>query len=150
MTKSLDIAAEDFISSHKAGILDLDHIESGYGSVAGFLSAEGQPSGDLGGWSIEIKAHEHKDGWVDTVEWYEDTFQIGHYRLPLADRITPEDHTPELDFCSDFDWSIDRIKELKAEGYSDISLDEVVEGVVVDSIAVEDYLESRVSGLGER
>jgi hypothetical protein len=141
MKKSIDIAAEDFVSRHKAGILDLDHIESGYGSVAGFLSAEGQPSGDLGGWSIEIKAHEHKDGWVDTVEWYEDTYQIAHYRLPFADRITPEDHTPEINFDPDFYICIDRIKELRAKGYSDISLDEVVEGVVVDSVAIEDYLE---------
>ena len=150
MTKSLDIAAEDFISSHKAGILDLDHIESGYGSVAGFLSAEGQPSGDLGGWSIEIKAHEHKDGWVDTVEWYEDTYQIAHYRLPFADRISPEDHTPVLDFCPDFNWCIEHIEDLIEQGYCDISLDEVAEGVVADSVAFQDYLESRVSGLGER
>ena len=141
MKKSLDIAAEDFVSRHKAGVLDLDHIESGYGSVAGFLSAEGQPHGEFGEWSIEIKAHEHKDGWVDTVEWYQDTYQIAHYRLPFADRISPEDHTPEINFDPDFYICIDRIKELRAKGYSDISLDEVIEGVVVDSIAVEDYLE---------
>lgn len=141
MEKSIEQAAEDFVSSHKAGVLDLEHIKDGYGSVAGFLAAEGQPHGDLGEWSIEIKAHQHKDGWVDTVEWYQDTFQISHYRLPFADRITPEDHTPEINFDPDFDICIERIIELKAKGYSDISLDEVVEGAVVDSVAIEDYLE---------
>jgi len=143
MKKSIDQAAEDFVSSHKAGILDLEHIKDGYGSVAGFLSGEGQPHGDLGEWNIEIKAHQHKDGRVDTVEWYQDTFQIAHYRLPFADRINPEDHTPEINFDPDFGICIERIIELKAKGYSDILLDEVVEGVVVDSVAIEDYLEQK-------
>ena len=143
MKKSIDQAAEDFVSSHKAGILDLEHIQDGYGSVAGFLSAEGAPHGDLGEWGIEIKAHQHKDGRVDTVEWYQDTFQIAHYRVPFADRVTPEDYTPEINFDPDFGISIEKIIELKAKGYSDISLDEVVEGVVVDSVAIEDYLEQK-------
>tara|TARA_R100000544_G_scaffold23928_1_gene12003 strand:- start:463 stop:894 length:432 start_codon:yes stop_codon:yes gene_type:complete len=143
MKKSIDQAAEDFVSSHKAGILDLEHIQDGYGSVAGFLSKEGQPHGAFGEWSMEIKAHQHKDGRVDTVEWYQDTFQIAHYRLPFADRVTPEDHTPEINFDPDFGISIERIIELKAKGYSDISLDEVVEGVVVESVAIEDYLEQK-------
>jgi len=143
MKKSIDQAAEDFVSSHKAGILDLEHIKDGYGSVAGFLNVIGQPHGDFGEWSAEIKAHQHKDGRVDTVEWYRDTFQIAHYRLPFADRVTPEDHTPEINFDPDFGISIERIIELKAKGYSDISLDEVVEGVVVDSVAIEDYLEQK-------
>ena len=140
MKKSIDIAAKDFVSSHKAGVLDLEHIQDGYGSVAGFLSAEGAPHGDLGEWGIEIKAHQHKDGRVDTVEWFQDTFQISHYRVPFADRVTPEDYTPEINFEPDFDICIEQIIELKAKGYSDISLDEVVEGVVVDSVALEDYL----------
>ena len=137
---SLEIAVKDFVSSHKAGILDLDHIKDGYGSVAGFLSAEGQPHGDLGEWSIEIKAHQHKDGWLDTVEWFQDTFQISHYLLPFADRIKPEDHTPEINFDPDFGICIERIIELKANGYFDISLDEVVEGAIVDSVDLEEYL----------
>ena len=141
MEKSIDQAAEDFVSSHKAGVLDLEHIQDGYGSVAGFLSAEGAPHGDLGEWSIEIKAHQHKDGWVDTVEWFEDTFQIGCYRLPFADRITPEDHMCEYTFDPDFYICIDRIKELRAKGYFDIAFDEVVEGAVVDSIDIADYID---------
>ena len=140
MKKSIDQAAEDYVSSHKVGVLDLEHIQDGYGSVAGFLSAEGAPHGDLGEWGIEIKAHQHKDGRVDTVEWFQDTFQISHYRVPFADRVTPEDYTPEINFEPDFDICIEQIIELKAKGYSDISLDEVVEGVVVDSVALEDYL----------
>ncbi len=146
MKKSIDIAAEHFVSSHKAGALDLYEIERHYGSVAIFLSCQGQPlrpDGDLGEMMIEISAHEHKDGYVDTIEWFEDTYQVSHYLLPLEDRITPEDHSPELDFCEDLDWCIDHIEDLIEDGYSDISLDKVVEGVVVDSIAFEDYLEQR-------
>lgn len=140
MEKSIDIAAKAFVSLHKARFIDVDHMHQGYGSIAGFLSAEGQPHGDLGLNSIEIKAHEHKDGCVDTVEWFEDTFQIGCYRLPFADRVTPEDHTPTLSFDPDFNWCMDHIEELIEEGYCDFSLDEVVEGVIVDSIDLEEYL----------
>ena len=57
--KSIDIAADDFVRLHKKGFLDLDHIKNGYGSVAGFLSAEGQPTGDRGGKEIEIKSQNY-------------------------------------------------------------------------------------------
>lgn len=139
--KSIDIAVEQFVSLHKKDFLDLDHIKDGYGSVAGFLSAEGQPTGDRGGKQIEIKSWHHKDGWTDTVEWFEDTYQIGYYRLPREERITPQDHTPRLDFGSDFDWCLDRIKELRDKGYYDISLSEVSEGEYVSEIEIADYIE---------
>ena len=139
--RSIDIAAEQFVSLHKKDFLDLDHIKDGYGSVAGFLSAEGQPTGDRGGKQIEIKSWEHKDGWVSTVEWFEDTYQIGYYRLPLGERITPQDHTPELNFDPDFNWCLDRIKELRDKGYYDISLHEVSEGEYVSEIEIADYIE---------
>ena len=141
MEKSIDIAGEQFIASYKAGFLDLDDIESVYGSVAIFLAVEGQPHGELGGMYFEIKAHEHKGGYVETIEWFEDTYQTSYYLLPLEDRITPEDHTPVLDFCADFDWCIDSIEDLIEEGYSDISVDKVVEGVIVESVDLEYYME---------
>lgn len=141
MEKSIDIAAQNFLQLHKAGFLDVDHIEDRYGSVAGFLSTEGKHVGDLGKKDIEIKAHEHKDGRTATVEWFEDTFQIGYFRLPTDQRVTPEDHTPELDFSADFDFCIDRIKELKADGFCGISLYECSEGEYVSEIRIEDYID---------
>jgi hypothetical protein len=143
--KSIDLAADNFVRLHKKNFLDLDHIKDGYGSVAGFLSAEGQPTGDRGGKQIEIKSWHHKDGWTDTVEWFEDTFQIGHYRLPAEERVTPQDHTPELNFNPDFDSCLDHIEELRAEGYCDISMHEVSEGEFVSEIRIEDYID----GFGE-
>ena len=141
MEKSIDLAAEKFVQLHKDGFLDLDHIKDGYGSVAGFLSAEGQPLGDLGRWSREIQADMHKDGRKESVEWFEDCFQIGYYRLPFEDRITPQDHTPEIYFDPDLGCSLDQIKQLKAQGYYDISLAEVVEGAITESISIEDYID---------
>ena len=138
--KSIDIAADDFVRLHKKGFLDLDHIKDGYGSVAGFLSAEGQPTGDRGGKQIEVKSWEHKDGWVSTVEWFEDTFQIGYYRLPSEERVTPQDHTPYFIFDPDFNWCLDRIKEYRTEGYYDISMHELSEGEYVSEIRIEDYI----------
>ena len=143
--KSIDLAAQEFVNRHKKDFLDLDHIKDGYGSVAGFLSAEGQPTGDRGGKQIEIKSWHHRDGRTDTVEWFEDTFQIGHYRLPIEERVTSEDHTPELNFNPDFDSCLDHIEELRAEGYCDISMHEVSEGEFVSEIRIEDYID----GFGE-
>jgi len=139
--KSIDLAAKEFVNRHKKDFLDLDHIKDGYGSVAGFLSAEGQPMGDRGGKQIEIKSWHHKDGWTDTVEWFEDTFQIGYYRLPSEERVTRQDHTPELDFDPDFDWCLDRIKELRGNGYYDISLHEVSEGEYVEEVSIGWYID---------
>jgi hypothetical protein len=144
LEKSIDIAADNFVRLHKKNFLDLDHIQDGYGSVAGFLSAEGQPTGDRGEKQIEIKSWEHKDGWVSTVEWFEDTYQIGYYRLPLEERITPQDHTPQLNFDPDFNCCLDRINELRDEGYCDISMHELREGEYVSEIDIEDYIEGWV------
>ena len=141
MEKSIDLAAEKFVQLHKDGFLDLDHIKDGYGSVTGFLSAEGQPLGDLGRWSREIQADMHKDGRKEAVEWFEDCFQIGYYRLPSEERITPQDHTPELNFDPDFNWCLDRIKEFRDKGYYDISMHEVSEGEYVSKISIADYIE---------
>ena len=142
MKKSIDIAAAKFVSCHKADAFEIDHTEGDYyGSVAGYLTLEGEPTGELGRMHISIRPDKHKDGLHETVEWYEDTYQIAHYRLPFADRITPEDHTPEINFDPDFYICIDRIKELRAKGYCDIAFDEVVEGAVVDSIDIADYID---------
>lgn len=140
--RSIDIAVEQFVSLHKEGFLNLDHIKDRYGSIAGFLSAEGQPIGDRGRKQIEVKSWEHKDGWVSTVEWFEDTYQIGYYRLPIEERVTPEDHTPQLDFGSDFEHCIDRLKILRVAGYFDISLYEISEGEYSKEICISSYIDN--------
>ena len=128
--KSIDLAADNWVRLHKKGHLNLDHIGKVYGSGRG----------DRGLRDIEIASWHHKDGWTDTVEWYEDTYQIGYYRLPREERVTPQDHTSQLDFCADFDWCLDRIKELRDEGYYDISMHELSEGEYVSEIRIEDYI----------
>ena len=140
MEKSIDLAAEEFVRRHKKDFLDLDHIKNVCGSVANYLRSHGSLQGDRGLRDIEIASWHHKDGWTDTVEWYEDTYQIGYYRLPREERVTPQDHTSQLDFCADFDWCLDHIKELRDEGYCDISLHELSEGEYVSKIDIEDYI----------
>ena len=136
--KSIDIAAEDFVRLHKKGHLNIDHIEQVYGSVAGYLRNHGFDRGDRGLRGIEIASWHHKDGWTDTIEWYEDTYQIGYYRLPREERVTPQDHTPQLDFCVDFDWCLDHIEGLRDEGYCDISMRELSEGEYLRDISLEE------------
>ena len=70
-----------------------------------------------------------------------ESYQIGYYRLPFDERVTPEDHTPELDFGHSLEFCLDRINELKAAGYYNISLDELYDGAVVRSERIEDYIE---------
>ena len=143
--KSIDLAAQEFVNRHKKGHLNSDHIEKVYGSVEGYLRNHGSDRGDRGLQDIEIASWNHKDGWTDTVEWFEDTYQIGYYRLPIEERVTSEDHTPELNFNPDFDSCLDHIEELRAKGYCDISMHEVSEGEFVSEIRIEDYID----GFGE-
>lgn len=139
--KSIDLAAEEFVNRHKKDFLDLDHIKQVYGSVADYLRNHGSDGGDRGLRDIEIASWNHKDGRTDTVEWFEDTFQVGYYRLPTEERRTPEDHMSELDFCSDFDWCLDHIKELRDRGYSDISLDKLSEGEYIEEVSIGWYID---------
>ena len=99
---SLEIAVEDFINAHKPKFIDIDFINEAYGSVAEFINAEGQPTGDLGRVTKEIPAHHHKDNVNQTVEWYIESFQIAYYKLAFADRISREDHTPYIFFDPNF------------------------------------------------
>tara|TARA_R110002012_G_scaffold67287_1_gene175454 strand:- start:125 stop:370 length:246 start_codon:yes stop_codon:yes gene_type:complete len=68
-------------------------------------------------------------------------FQIGYYRLPIEERINSQDHIPELDFDTDFDRCLDRLKEFRARGYYNISLDQCEEGLCVESIRIESYID---------
>jgi hypothetical protein len=69
------------------------------------------------------------------------TFQIAYYAKPEEDRLDRQDHTVEFDFESDFDAALAHIVELKNQGYFSISLDELVDGVVFDSIRIADYID---------
>ena len=139
MTTSLQEAAKHFVEAHKPKCIDIDHIEDGYGSVVCYLQCESQPHGDLGGRTISVNASESKSGHYQEVFWYENVWQISYYRLPFADRVTREDHTPEIHFDPDFDWTITQAIELRDEGYHDIKVDEVKEGCVTDSVDLENY-----------
>ena len=141
MEKSIDTAVEQWISLHKKGYLDVDDLNYRFGSVANFLSEEGSSLGDRGRKEIEIQSWDHKDGWTSTVEWFEDTFQVAYYRLPSEERITPEDHTPRLDFSSSFNWCIDHVGELRDEGYYGITMCELREGEYVNKIHIEEYID---------
>jgi|TARA_R100000479_G_C6322150_1_gene178193 hypothetical protein len=68
-------------------------------------------------------------------------FQISYYRLPLEERVDSQDHTPELDFDTDFDGCLDRVQQLRAQGYYDISLDEYKDGSCVESICIASYVD---------
>jgi len=139
---SLEIAVEDFINAHKPKFLDIDFINEAYGSVAEFINAEGQPTGDLGRVTKEIPAHHHKDNVNQTVEWYIESFQIAYYKLAFADRISREDHTPYIFFDPNFDFAMGTAKELVLEGNHDLTFTRFVEGCPIDSENVHEYLEN--------
>jgi len=139
MTTSLQEAAKHFVEAHKPKCIDIDHIEDGYGSVVGYLQCESQPHGDLGGRIITVADWESRKGYNEDIFWYEDVWQISYYRLPFADRVTREDHTPEIEFDPHYDFTIDKAIELKNSGYHDITVDEVKEGVITESIDLEGY-----------
>ena len=139
MTTSLKEAADHFVNVHKPSAINIDDIEDGYGSVSGYLQAESQPHGDLGGRIITVRDWESKKGYNEDIFWYEDVWQISYYRLPVEDRVTREDHTPQIHFDPDFDWTITRAIELRDQGYHDIQVDEVKEGAITESIDLEGY-----------
>jgi len=137
---SLEIAVKDFINAHKPKFIDVDFINQAYGSVANFINAEGQPTGDLGMVTKEIPAHHHKDNVNETVEWYMESFQIAYYKVHSSERISREDHTAEIFFDPDFDFAMGRAKELVLEGNHDLTFTRFVEGCPIDSENVKEYL----------
>ena len=137
MNRSLKEAAETFVELHKPDRIDVYHIEKTFGSVEGLLLDMGSYSCDnrhKGEMHIEIKSSDHVNGVTEAIDWYVDCFQISYFRLPAKDRITAQDHTPELLFDSDFDWCLDQIEDLKSSGCHDITLNEMSEGSIKDRV----------------
>lgn len=119
---SVQEAAIEFVERHKQNKIDVDYIESGYGSVEGYLESEAH-MGDMGEYQLEVRGMDTKSGNPEIISWYADeAFQIAWYDLPHAERNTREDHTCEYMFDPDFDWSIDHAKELIENGKHDVSV----------------------------
>tara|TARA_R110002012_G_scaffold199952_2_gene368897 strand:- start:732 stop:1151 length:420 start_codon:yes stop_codon:yes gene_type:complete len=115
-------AAKQFVDRHKPSTIDVDYIESGYGSVEGYLESEAH-MGDMGEYQLEIRGFDTKSGNPEIISWYADeAFQISWYDLPSEERKTREDHTCDYCFDIDFDWSIDHAKELIEDGKHDVSV----------------------------
>ena len=64
-------AAKSFVAAHKKDRIDVEYIESTYGSVEGFLCEKGE-YGDVDERYIEISMHDHIDGHSATIVWDDD------------------------------------------------------------------------------
>tara|TARA_R100000664_G_C2671982_1_gene83641 strand:- start:65 stop:499 length:435 start_codon:yes stop_codon:yes gene_type:complete len=138
-------AAKQFIEAHKPDSLDVDHLSIGYGSVEGYLTAEGQPTGDRGERYIEVSSHDSISGNPTIVSWYEEAWQIGFYRKAAEDRVSRQDHEPELWFDNDFDEAIRQALEFHAEGVYDLSVYRCEDGSPVDIEPIQDYIDEEVT-----
>lgn len=140
-------AAKQFVMAHKPDTLDVDHLSIYYGSVEGLLEAEGQPSfgGDCGERYIEISSHDSITGNPIIVSWYEEAWQIAFYRKSAEDRVSREDHEPEIIFDPDFDEAIRQAVELYADGVFDLSVTRFEDGVAVEIEPIEDYIDTATS-----
>jgi len=133
-------AAQRFIELHKPDRIDVDYINSGYGSVEKYLDEEvGSGLGDRGERYVEISQFDSIDGTTKTVEWFEEMFEVGHYQLPANERLTPEDSTPQLEIDSNFVPTIDNAIE-KSKKYYDVTITRWEGGEPVEDIKLEDYL----------
>jgi hypothetical protein len=138
---NIEEAAKQFIEAHKPDSLDVNHLLIGYGSVEGYLEAEGQPTGDRGERYMEISFHDSISGNPIIVSWFEEAWQIAFYRKAAEDRSSREDHEPEIIFDPDFDEAIRQALEFHTEGVFDLSVTRFEDGVAVEIEAIEDYIE---------
>ena len=133
-------AAQRFIELHKPNRIDVDYINSGYGSVEKYLDVEGSWLGDGGERYAEISKFDSIDGTTKTVEWFEEMFEVGYYQLPANKRLTPEDWTIQLDIESNFDLAIDHAIKL-SKTHHDVTITRWEGGEPVEDIKLEDYLD---------
>ena len=68
---SIKDAAIKFVEAHKPSRIDVNHITTGFGSVEGYLHAEGQNTGDCGGRYVEIDGFDSKNGNPIIIDWVE-------------------------------------------------------------------------------
>ena len=142
---TLKEAVDHFVRSHKSDRLGIDFLLYGYGSIAGYLEAEGQSTGDRGERYIEIDSHDSISGNPIIVSWYEEAWQIAFYRKSAEDRVSRQDHEPELWFDNDFDEAIRQALEFHAEGVFDLSVTRYDDGCPVDIENIHDYIDEEVT-----
>ena len=75
----------------------------------------------------------------------EEAWQIGFYRKALEDRVSQQDHEPELWFDNDFDEAIRQALEFHAEGVYDLSVYRCEDGSPVDIEPIQDYIDEEVT-----
>jgi len=142
---NLKEAAQQFIEAHKSDSLDVDHLSTGYGSVEGYLEAEGQPTGDRGERYMEISSHDSISGNPIIVSWFEEAWQIAFYRKAAEDRVSRQDHEPEIIFDPDFDEAIRQALEFHAEGMFNLSVTRYDDGCPMEIEPIEDYIDEEVT-----
>ena len=72
---SIKQAAKEFVQAHKPSRIDVDYITKGFGSIEGYLDAEGQSTGE-GGRYVEVDSFDSKSGNPVIIEWYEESEEI--------------------------------------------------------------------------
>ena len=72
---SIKQAAKEFVQAHKPSRIDVDYITKSFGSIEGFLDAEGQSTGE-GRQYVEVDSFDSKSGNPVIIEWYEESKEI--------------------------------------------------------------------------
>ena len=138
---SIKEAAQEFIAAHKPSRIDVDHITTGFGSVEGYLHAEGQTTGDCGERYVEIRSFDSITGNPIIINWYEESWQIAYYSKPESERTTRADCEPTIIFYPDFDCAIDyALEKLDESDVYDLSVTVFDHGAPQDIINIDDYV----------
>jgi hypothetical protein len=141
---SIKEAAREFIAAHKPSRIDVDHIKTGFGSVEGYLDAEGQTTGDCGGRYVEIDGFDAKHGNPIIIDWYEESWQIAYYSKAESERTTRADCEPTIIFDPDFDCAIDlALEKLDESDVYDLSVTRFDDGAPQDIINIDDYVTAK-------
>jgi len=134
-------AAQEFISEHKPSRIDVEHINTGFGSVEGYLNTECQTTGDCGGRYVEIDGFDAKSGNPIIIDWYEESWQIAYYSKEESERTTRADCEPTIIFDPDFDCAIDlALEKLDEADVYDLSVTRFDDGAPQDIINIDDYV----------
>ena len=134
-------AAQEFIAAHKPSRIDVGHINTGFGSVEGYLDTEGQTTGDCGGRYVEIDGFDAKSGNPIIIDWYEESWQIAYYSKEESERTTRADCEPTIIFDPNFDCAIDlALEKLDEADVYDLSVTRFDDGAPQDIINIDDYV----------
>ena len=133
-------AVKEFVQAHKPSRIDVDHITTEFGSIEGYLDAEGESTGDCGGRYVEVDSFDAKSGNPVEINWYEESWQIGYYEKCLLDRTSVNDHEPILVFERDFNTAIEfALEKLAEHDVYDLSIFRFADGAPMEQINMDDY-----------